>query len=277
VIEYLAGHEDARKRFLRGCSINGALLALSVGGGPTGRRLLPLLETDRDWDALTDRVYELAPGLEHVELIGLLDGIGRVHWRLTDGDAAAEAASLARAILERTRSQWRAARAPIPVGELEAWLALAALLTPRPEIPPIAVTWAELLPLAPPDLFDRAGLERFADWLTVAEVVFDYDPGLRDHLQFPGPAEQCVDGFLRSLRSRRRPPLSETEQAIRALDRIVHLFPALAYDAAHARGQLTDDAQQPRDEPAARPVTAEWKLAAGTSGRVDVERVLRDL
>ena len=55
VIEELATDADARRAFLRDCSVEGVLLALSTGGGVTGERSLPLLIDDADWDLVGDR------------------------------------------------------------------------------------------------------------------------------------------------------------------------------------------------------------------------------
>ena len=73
VIEHLSSDPEARERFLHNCSVHGALLALSLGGGHRGERELPLLQCDGDWDALTDRLYTLASELEPAELLGLMD------------------------------------------------------------------------------------------------------------------------------------------------------------------------------------------------------------
>src|SRR5262249_39233252 len=54
LIDELAGDAASRLAFLSRCGLDGALVALSVGGGPAGERRLPLLRADADWDALTD-------------------------------------------------------------------------------------------------------------------------------------------------------------------------------------------------------------------------------
>jgi len=64
LIEELTGDDRAREQFLRRCSVYGALLALSIAGGPTGGRRFPLIQRDADWDALTDRLFVLVPELE---------------------------------------------------------------------------------------------------------------------------------------------------------------------------------------------------------------------
>ena len=44
--------------------VDGLLLALSTGGGAAGRRTLPLLLEDADWDSVAARLYDLTPSLD---------------------------------------------------------------------------------------------------------------------------------------------------------------------------------------------------------------------
>lgn len=271
VIEFLADNDEARERFLRGCSIHGALLALSVAGGQAGERRLPLLKRDQDWDALTDCLHELAPAVEPAELIGLLDGVARTVQALRGAAAEPEADALARALLTRVNGLWKAARAPIPLSELEGWLAVAERLSPKPPPPSIAVTWVELLPAGAPDISEHTTLERFADWLTLADLLFDHDPELLHQLGFPGPAREFIVAFLNALgREFRQLPSSHTELVSRALARIPKLVPSLGQRADDMRYWLGSDYQQP-SAPAAPPPRRE------KSGRLDIERVLSDL
>jgi hypothetical protein len=48
VIDRLRGHPAAREGFLECCTVDGLLLAISTGGGPSGARSLALLLEDRD-------------------------------------------------------------------------------------------------------------------------------------------------------------------------------------------------------------------------------------
>jgi hypothetical protein len=139
VIDYLAHHDAVRARYLRSSSIHGTLLALSAEGGADGERRLPLLRRDRDWDAVSDRVFELAPDLEPAELIGLLGSVRRTIIDVKDTAAGVEADALARTVLTRVSALWAAAaHAPIPIPELAAWFELAGILSPGPTAPPRA-------------------------------------------------------------------------------------------------------------------------------------------
>ena len=72
VIDELATDTDARRAFLRDCSVEGILLALSTGGGVTGDRSLPLLIDDADWDLVGDRAADLLLGLDDPAIVRLL-------------------------------------------------------------------------------------------------------------------------------------------------------------------------------------------------------------
>src|SRR5262249_8672882 len=125
VIDHLAGDDGARGWFLRYCSIHGAMLALSVGGGRTGERTLPLLRLDADWAVLADHLHELTPGLEDAELVGLLDAVALALHTVGEPQAHRELVALAAEMLGRLRRIWDARRAPIPLPLLAAWTAAA--------------------------------------------------------------------------------------------------------------------------------------------------------
>ena len=80
---------------------------------------------------------------------------------------------------------------------VEAWFTLAGGLSCKTEPPAISVTWAELLPAAAPQPTDAANLERFADWLTLAELLMDYDPDLLARLGFPWSDRAILRAFPR--------------------------------------------------------------------------------
>lgn len=274
VIDHLSSEDEARERFLRNCSVHGALLALSLGGGRRGERELPLLQRDADWDALTDRLYTLVPELEPAELLGLIDGLELTIHDLSGTPAALEADALATAVLARLTTVWRTAREPIALPALEAWFTLAGGLSTKPEPPAISVTWAELLPTAPPQPTDGANLERFADWLTLAELLMDYDPGLLARLGFPGRTERFCTRFLEALEPD-RPGIAPGNigHAVRALSRIPRVIPVLTDRADSIRFRLTSNEYRSsmsyRSEPPPGP--------APQTGNLDVQRVLADL
>jgi hypothetical protein len=169
---------------------------------------------------------------------------------------------------------WTTARAPVALPTLEAWFTLAGRLSAKPEPPAISVTWAELLPTAAPQPTDGANLERFADWLTLAELLMGYDPGLLARLGFPGHTERICAHFLKAVASDRRGIApGDIGHTVRALSRIPRVLPALADRADGIRSRLTSHEYLPgtstRSEPPRR--------LAPQTGNLDVQRVLADL
>jgi hypothetical protein len=192
VIERLAGDADLRRRFLARCGPHGVVLALSTGGGAEGQRVLPLIADDGDWDALGDRIYALLPELDHAELAAVLRAILRVVQSvIPDLMAVREARGLARMALERTASLWGTAGAPVLLDCVDAWLSLSDRLDPPVWPDFLGPTWAELLPRAAPDPDDLAEVQRFADWVTLCELLGEFSHELLEQLGF-GPEHDAL-------------------------------------------------------------------------------------
>jgi hypothetical protein len=186
---------------------------------------------------------------------------------------------LARTVLSRLSKLWDETETPIPLPALEAWLALAGRLpqdSPRLAPPNLKRTWAELLPASAPSLGDRESVERFADWLTFADVLREYSPEDLHRFRFSDRAG-ILNTFLDEIESahgRVHPAAYEDVQ--RALSRIETLTPEFAnlsfYFSSRiraARGNLPRETRRPRAEP----------LAGERPGSrlFDVARVLEDL
>lgn len=294
VIGTLVANDEARRHFLERCGVHGFALALSTAGGAAGERTLPLLEDDADWDVLTDRIYELVAELEPAELIAALSALRQAlnelnghgkgaawagHSRTAANDAVAnrEAHALARTALVRSAALWDARRQPIPLAPLESWLALGALLDPLPPAPEMSVTWAELLPAAVPSCGDRVAIERFVDWLTLCELLWAYDPTLREELGFGTSQLALMMAFAVEIE---RDPESilgaSPELAQRALESIATLVPELGPFPRHVAeriGRVGADHPAEANQPAAPPL--DWDQAK--LDEVDVARVLADL
>jgi hypothetical protein len=201
VIEHLIADTSARERFLRRCGINGAVLALSIAGGTTGERRLPLLVTDEDWDVLADRVYELAPDLEEAEQSALVDALSAAVEELEGSTTESEIRAFAQTVLSRISRLWGAAHAAVPLHLLEAWLALARDLAPSPDPAGLVATWAELLPADAPAPDDRDGVRHLVDWLTLVGLLRDNTPEVLAELGFPDRTRHVLNSF----RGRGRP------------------------------------------------------------------------
>jgi hypothetical protein len=193
VIDQLAGDPPARRRFLERCSLEGLLLAVSVGGGATGERRFPLLVADTDWDAATDRLAKLIPELEDTELVRLLESLTAAVQAPADARVHAEAQALAQRCLTVTREHLDGRRAPVSVALLESWYVLADSVADAVRGPQLAASWIELLPTPAAGTATVADLLRIEEWLRLARVLADYDPGALAGFGFPDRARDLLE------------------------------------------------------------------------------------
>lgn len=185
VIERLAGDAALRRRFLGRCGPHGIVLALSTLGGAEGERQLPLIGGDKDWDAIGDRIYALAPELEPQEAVAVLAAVENLlEAVLGDPMLAGEAVALGRTVLERFGDLWSSAHTSIALSCIDAWLSVAGRLAPPPQPTFLSVTWAELLPTELPDPGDLVEVQRFTDWVTLCELLGEFSRELLEQLGF---------------------------------------------------------------------------------------------
>ncbi len=208
VIEELAVDGELRRRFLGRCGIDGAALALSTAGGAEGERVRPLLRCDADWDALGDGLHRLCDELDQRDAVRLLAVLE------SDDD---EVRALAGMVLERLERRWH--HEHVGVDALEAWTNACPGL-PGTQI--VAATWLELEPDAAPRT--PVEVERFADWLRLAELLDRHGPELLEQFGFPGRFGAVLDAFA-DQRPQDEPPL-ERELRNDARVRLLRLDPS---------------------------------------------------
>ena len=276
VILDLAADGEQRRMFLSRCSVDGILLALSVGGGRAGERVLPLLDDDADWDALAGRVHSLGEELDPSRLGRLLHVLGAALAADLGGRTSAELEAITAELLGVLARRWDAGAQPIPVDLLEALVAARGQLRgDRPPLPEIVPTWEALRPSwARIDVTSPHQLARVDDWLRLAALVRDAEPGFHEWAGFPTRQREqlrlLVLDASRLVGAEDPPPA--LHQLAACLRRLNEVAPEVA-DAARVAAALTP----------ARPV--EW-----TSFDVDpglppdtgaataiVTRILRDL
>lgn len=204
VIEELATDADARRAFLRDCSVEGILLALSTGGGVTGERSLPLLIDDADWDLVGDRAAGFLSELDDPAIVRLLMALSEAHSVASERQTA-ELEALAGSVLEQLARRWNSAHRVIPVGVLAVWFELASQLRQRLPEPELAPTWVEHLPADRVDISDQSDLMRVDDWLALAALIREHRPQMLAAFGFPERqaevlqllvlnAESCAEG-----------------------------------------------------------------------------------
>jgi hypothetical protein len=193
VIDQLAGDRAARRRFLERCSLEGLLLALSVGGGATGVRRFPLLVADSDWDTATDRLSELIPALEDTQLVRLLASLDAAVQAPTDARVRSEAQALSQRCLAATREQLDARPTAVSIALLETWYTLAESLGGGFPGLPIATTWIELLPTESTGTSTVADLVGIEEWLRLARLLAEHDPDALAQVGFPDRTRDLLE------------------------------------------------------------------------------------
>jgi hypothetical protein len=256
VVDALAHDADERRRFLARCGVDGAALALSSAGGAAGERRWPLLREDADWDALADGLHRLCAEIEEADAVRLLAV-------LEAAEPHPEIGALARMVVRRLAHRWRGHA--VSVDALAAWAAVAAQLEEPVEAPSPVPTWLELEPDRAPG--DPAALERFADWLRLADLLMRHDPELLAGLGFPDRHTGVLAAFAEAVPDD-EPPL-EHDLRVQALDRLVGLAPNCAPTAYVSLTSLRGDPDLPEWEPLPEP--------PAPVTRFPVSRVLRDL
>jgi hypothetical protein len=257
VIDALAADAAERRRFLAHCGVDGATLALSTAGGAAGERTRPLLREDADFDALADGLHRLCADLEEPDAVRLLTVLGA-------NEPDPEVSALAALVARRLAGRWQG-RA-VGVDALAAWAAVAAKLPERPEPPSAAATWVELEPDRAPTT--PVELERFADWLRLAELLARHDPELLAGLGFPDRHRDVLDAFAADSPSG-EPPV-EHELRLQALERLGDLYPSCA-------ARATATVMAAHDDALAAPEGVPEPSVASLMPRFPVHRVLQDL
>ena len=282
VIDELRRDAPARRRFLAGCGVDGASLALSQAGGIRGERTMPLLISDEDWDTLGDRLHQLLRELEDKDIARIfLTLSGAI--RVTFDRRLGEAHSLAMDLLRSTAQVWDQRHCALPVFLLEAWYALDACAPERPPPPRLEPTWAELHPGLL--LFEdphRGELSRADEWLALAQLLDRYDPGALRALAFFERDRDLLEKLIVTL-ARAAPDEDLNALCRSVLARIEELVPDLA-PRAHSATDIRQLAERvdsarwwvPEDIPVL-PSTDLVAVSEAEFRREDVGRVLSDL
>jgi hypothetical protein len=193
-----------------------------------------------------------------------------------------EAESLTQYALGATRRACRKQPRPLPVFLLEAWYLTAAALPDRVEPPPpIARTWTELHPSrsVPVGGLTARELQTIDEWLALAQVLRNHDPGELRRMRFYDDDQQLMAHVSVELGSISDPELRPLAENV--LQRIRELSPEYRDLARTTLTRLNTRQVKERwwvpqdiDAPPTTEPVARERLGFT---REDVERVLADL
>jgi hypothetical protein len=287
VIEELAIDADARRAFLRDCSVEGILLALSTGGGATGERSLPLLTDDADWDLVGDRAAGLLSELDDTAIVRLLTALSEAR-SVASERSRAELEALAGSVLEQLTRRWNAAHRVIPVGVLAVWFELASQLPQRLPEPELGPTWVEHLPTERVDISDQSDLTRTDDWIALAALIGEHTPQMLSAFGFPERQAKILQWLVLDAAScpEGPSPLPFHDLLVSILRRLADLAPEHAVGARitadHVDG-ISDESQFEPSRLPPRQISEELRAILDAPPSVHrseeelVARVLRDL
>ncbi len=196
VIEQLAADDRMRQSFLANCELDGALLALSVGGGTTGERRLPLLARDTDWDLLTDRLAQLLRVADERDTLRTLTTLRTSLLATGEGSGRTELQALAAEMLDVLRRRFDRGREPLPLLALELWLQVARQCDAPPPTPSLTNTWGELVPSMSASPADRETLRRVEAWLDLVAILDEHDRAALRRLGFPARQSDAALAFI---------------------------------------------------------------------------------
>jgi hypothetical protein len=236
VIEELATDADARRAFLRDCSVEGILLAVSTGGGLMGERALPLIVDDADWDLVGDHAARLA-GRHDQDIVRVLTALSEAR-SLASERQTAELEALAGAVLEQLARRWNSEQRVIPLGLLAVWFELASRLPQRLREPELARTWVEHVPTERVDISDQSDLTRVDDWIALAALIDRHAPQMLAAFGFPERHAEVLQWLVLDAASS-----SEDSSPPPLRDLLVSILRRLAdLDPGHVVGvRLTDE------------------------------------
>jgi hypothetical protein len=198
VIDRLREDGHARGAFLKRCTLEGVMLAISTAGGPSGGRTLALLVTDRDWDLVTDQVVHLIREAGDGDVTRLLDAIAAAIRAASERGSpeAQEARAVAASALQAVSRRCDQASGPIDLDVLTAWFELARQV-PVPMTPPcLDRTWTELLPSETTNLRVQIDLDQAVGWLDLADLLRAHDPEQLGVYGFPERHRERIHALL---------------------------------------------------------------------------------
>jgi hypothetical protein len=196
VIDDVVADATARRSFLRSCSLDGLLLALSHGGGAAGARTLPLLVDDADWDAAAERIHELVPELANDQLMRLLTALEAALER-ADRRASDELRAMAALTLKRMAQGWLNRGLALPDERvLEKWIELTRQVPDASPAEVPSTLWQRTVPPAVVP-YSMTAAERYLRWLRLASILAAESPDTLATHGFPDEYIAQIEALLR--------------------------------------------------------------------------------
>jgi len=201
VIEYVQGNAAERQHFLRSCSRQGLMLALSGGGGSTGDRTLPFIKSDADWQCVSERLKALlavATGEARADLASTIADLA--HRAVAARDVSSPLAELVRDCLPVLAERWASESAAIPNSELRDFFRASCLTDPPTSPPPLMPTWVAfteaLEECAKAEALTEDALLRLRARVALPRLLQEFEPRFLAYAAYPDCVKSLVSSIL---------------------------------------------------------------------------------
>jgi hypothetical protein len=199
MIERLASRSDDRHEFLRKCGVEGLFLTLSVEGGATGARNLPLLPGAEEVTIARDQIRRIVYG-EPDQTARVVNLAQDLAFGLR-GSALGRSEALVEPLLLACQELWDETGAALTVGNLKAWWSASTAVTPLPHSPRLESTWiaqdlrGELD--ADMELFDHSpNALKLRNWVRLVRLIQSNEPRFLRQLDFPDSYDEVWDAIF---------------------------------------------------------------------------------
>jgi len=200
IIDYLGEAREERHQFLKTARLGGLELALSTGGGSSGKRSRPLLLDESDWAALDGRFSALVREASDDELGGIIATLSEALRQFAESDHEPQLLAWAQDALSVIRVRWSSLA--LSVAELRQYFTLSETLRPLPPGPDISETWSAHVrdcQLEINKLETYSDLRATRAWLQLADLIRENEPRFLRQVRFPseyeGIAAQLFDAL----------------------------------------------------------------------------------
>ena len=190
VIDELASNDEYLIVFLKQVSISGVKLALSLAGGSSGERQMPLVTTEESWSAIKRRCHYLAKDEDNVTISGLFDVL--VNALKAEGIpnlSKTHIEVMLRSICEVAVERWNELGEPLSIVILKSFHCACEALTNPPPFPSIDLSWDT----STKDLRDKIRTDYLPDsshWSELADLINKYYPSFAEKDEFRSTRNQ---------------------------------------------------------------------------------------
>jgi len=262
VIEQLVTDDNARQHFLKNCGLPGFLLALSVAGGATGTRAMPLLCRREDWSALSHAAPDVlrsgndASAKILASLYAALTTLSGIY------SITSPMGAFANHVLAVLRELWGNNQQQPSAVELERYYAVSQALQPLPPGPNLEPIWTRSYKAANKQAAGFKTDERWPEladvlnWLNLVQVIMENEPRFVRQIGLPAKFLEFAKDLLDQvkLRGERRFELDSPdycaieEGQLDLLHTIAHqvgsAFPSLKATAKEVKRKIWENASR---------------------------------